>query len=70
MLDKKATELTSTIFAALQIPNSTFYFVTIQPIILKHLEESYLQGREDQINKVIFEKGKDGTLKFPGQKNY
>jgi len=67
MLDKKATELTSTIFASLNIPNSTFYFVTIQPIILKELETTYLQGRKDQVNRVTFEQLPNGSLKFPAK---
>jgi len=67
MLDKKATELTSTIFASLNIPHSTFYFVTIQPIILKELEAAYLQGRKDQVDRVTFEQLPNGSLKFPAK---
>ena len=64
MLDKKATELTTTIFSSLDIPHSTFYFVTIQPIILKELETIYLQGRKDQVDRVQFEQLPNGSLKF------
>lgn len=64
MLDKKASELTNHIFGLLQLPNTTFHFVTIQPVILKELETVYLQGRHDQVDKVTFEQDSDGSLKF------
>lgn len=67
MLNKKATELTHQIFGLLQLPNTTFHFVTIQPLILELLISVYLQGRKDQVDKVTFEQLPNGSLKFPGQ---
>lgn len=67
MLDEKATEATNQILGLLQYPNVTFHFVIIQPIILKELELAYLQGRKDQIDKVVFKQGPGGELTFPGK---
>ena len=64
MLDKKANEITNQILGLLQLPNLTFQFVAIQPIILKLLETTYLQGRKDQVDKVTFEQLPNGSLKF------
>ncbi|MBA7674179.1 hypothetical protein ES703_82386 [subsurface metagenome] len=64
MLAKKATETTHEVFVLLQLPNTTFHFVTIQPLILKLLESVYLQGRKDQVDRVTFEQLQDGSLKF------
>ena len=69
MLDKKATETTNQILGLLQLPTSTFHFVTIQPIILKAFEVIYLKGRWDQCNKVLFDTAKDGSLKFQDKKS-
>lgn len=67
MLDKKATEATNQILGLLQLPNSTFHFVTIQPLILDLLTSVYLQGRKDQVERVYFEEGPVGTITFPGE---
>ncbi|MBA7701398.1 hypothetical protein ES703_110134 [subsurface metagenome] len=64
MLAKKATETTHQIFGLLLLPNTSFPFVTIQPLILKLLESVYLQGRKDQVDKVPFKQLPDGSLKF------
>lgn len=64
MLDKKATELTNTIFSLIDVSCTTFNFITIQPVILKHLEDVYLQGRKDQVDRVTFEQLPNGSLKF------
>ncbi|GAH21231.1 unnamed protein product [marine sediment metagenome] len=68
MLDKKATETTNQILGLLQLPKTTFAFVTIQPIILDLLTSTYLLGRKDQVNKVVFEEGPEGSITFPSQK--
>lgn len=70
MLDKKATEATHKIFGLLQLPNTTFHFVTIQPVILELLTFAYLQGRKDQVNKVVFEEGLGGSITFPAEKKH
>ncbi|GAI85720.1 unnamed protein product [marine sediment metagenome] len=67
MLDKKATETTNQILGFINLPDSTFYFVTIQPIILELLTSVYLQGRKDQVNKVVFEEDPGGSITFPGK---
>jgi len=67
MLDKKATEATNQILGLLQLPNPTYYYVVIQPIILNLLKSIYLKGRKDQVDKVLFEEGSDGQLTFPGK---
>ena len=69
MLNKKATETTNQILGLLQLPNLTFQFVTIQSIILKELETTYLQGRKDQVDRVTFEQLPDGALKFQEKKS-
>jgi len=64
MLDKKATEATNQILELLQLSNSTFHFVTIQPVILHWFETVYLHGRKDQVDRVTFEELPNGSLKF------
>ncbi|MBA7701998.1 hypothetical protein ES703_110749 [subsurface metagenome] len=68
MLNKKATEAAYDILGHLQIPITTYAFVTIQPYILELIISIYLQGRKDQVNKVVFEEGPGGLITFPGQK--
>ncbi len=65
MLEKKATEITNQIFGLLQLPNPTYHYVVIQPLILKLLETTYSQGRQDQVDRALFEQLPDGSLKFP-----
>lgn len=67
MLDKKATETTNYILGLLQLPNPTFHYVIIQPVILELLCSVYLQGRKDQVDKVIFEEGPGGSIIFPNK---
>ncbi len=65
MLDKKATEATIQILDLLGHSSNTGYFITVQTVILKHLETIYLQGRKDQVDRVNFEQLPSGALKFP-----
>lgn len=67
MLDEKATELTNQILGLLQLQNMTFHFITIQPVILELLISVYLQGRKDQIDRIVFEEGPGGSITFPGK---
>lgn len=64
MLDKKATEATINILELLGHSSNTGYFITVQAVILKHLETIYLQGRKDQVDRVDFEQLPNGALKF------
>jgi hypothetical protein len=64
MLDKKATEATIHILDLLGHSSNTAYFITVQTVILKHLETTYLQGRKDQVDRVNFEQLPNGALKF------
>lgn len=64
MLDKKTTEATIKVLAKLDLPETTYTFVTTQPIILKYLEAAYLQGRKDQIDNVYFTELPSGRLCF------
>lgn len=64
MLDSKATEATIRILGLLGYSRKTTYFVSIQPFILKLLEDTYLKGRKDQVDRVTFEQLPDCSLKF------
>ncbi len=64
MLVTKATELTKAIFDPLDIGLTESQVVSIHSVILKCLEDTYLQGRKDQVLKVCFLRLSDGSIKF------
>ena len=65
MLNRKAVEVTNQITGRLHLPESTQDFLIIQTIILKSLEEVYLQGRRDQVNRLDIRVDKDNRITFP-----
>jgi hypothetical protein len=66
-LENKAAQATDQILEVFKLPDVKFTFITIYLIILKLVNKIYLQGRKDQVDKVVFEVGPKGTFKFPGK---
>lgn len=64
MLKKKSNVLTKVLFDSLDIGLTESQIVTVQAVILKYLETTYLQGRHDQVDMVTFEQDLDGSLTF------
>lgn len=65
MLELKSHLVTAKILAQINTETTIFDTVLIRPIILKALEEVYIQARQDQINKVVFDLRPDGSIIFP-----
>jgi len=63
MLRLKARHITWKLLDAVPFEHGPNSFDPVFYIILKTLEDSYLQGRTDQINKVSFAYDDEGHLK-------
>ncbi len=65
MIRKKSTELTWKILALTGYKSSTDGFNIINPLLLKALENIYIQARLDAEHKVPYELLDDMTLHLP-----
>lgn len=62
MFNKKATEVTYSLMRLFNLSDSHVAFAPIHDIILSLLQDTYLQGRKDQIAKSVFKLNENGSI--------
>lgn len=65
MFNKKATKVTYSLMHLLNLSESHISFSPIYDIILNLLQDTYLQGRKDQVDKVVFKLNENGSIIDP-----
>jgi hypothetical protein len=65
MLKQKSLRVTSQICRILHSHKLCYPHDIIQSLILEYFTSIYLQGRKDQIDKVVFKVGPEGIVTFP-----